>query len=77
MTPTFAAKLGVSICLTGIDTQKIDDSALKTYNIAITRFLIQDKLGKARFFEETLLLADISMEIVLSIPFLALSNADI
>ena len=77
MTPIFAAKLGLSIRLIGIGAQKIDGSALKTYGMAIAGFSIQDKLGRARFFEETFLLADTSMEVVLGMPFLALSNADI
>ena len=36
-----------------------------------------DKLGRARFFQETFLLADTTMEVVLGMPFLTLSNADI
>ena len=40
-------------------------------------FQVEDKLGKARFFQETFLLADISMEVVLGILFLTLSNADV
>ena len=77
MTPAFAAKLGLSIRPTGIGAQKIDGSALKTYGMVIAGFSIQDKTGKIRFFEETFLLADTSMEVVLGMPFLALSNADI
>ena len=38
---------------------------------------MEDKVGKARFFQETFLLADISVEMVLGMPFLTLSNADI
>ena len=77
MTPAFAAQLGLSIYLTGIDIQKIDCSALKTYDMAIAGFSIQDKLGGARFFKETFLLAYTSMEVVLRMFFLAFSNADI
>ena len=77
MTPAFAARLGVSVRSTSIGAQKIDGSALKTYGIAIAGFSIQDKSGKARFFEETFFLADTSMEVVLGMPFRALSNADI
>lgn len=77
MTPAFAAKLGVSIQTTGIGAQKIHGSALKSYGIVIAGFSILDNSGKIRFFEETLLLADTSMEVVLGMPFLALSNADI
>ena len=77
ITAVFAARLGLPILSTGIGAQKIDGSALKTYGMVIAGFSIQDKLSRARFFEETFLLADISMEVVLEIPFLPLSNADI
>ena len=77
MTPAVAAKLSLSIRPTGIGTQKIDGFALKTYSIVILGFSIQDKTGKIRFFEETFLLADTSIVVVLGMPFLALSNADI
>ena len=45
--------------------------------MAIAGFSIQDKSGRARFFEETFLLADTSMEVVLGMSFLSLSNADV
>ena len=77
MNPAFAAKLGLSICPRGIGAQKIDGSALRTYGMAIVGFSIQGKSGRSRFFEETILLADTNMEIVLEMPFLALSNVDI
>ena len=77
ITLTFIAKLGFSIQLIGIDAQKIDSSALKTYGMVIAGFSIWDKMGKIRFFEQFFLLADISMEVVLGIIFLALSNLNI
>ena len=43
----------------------------------IAQFSIKDKLGKIQFFEKIFFLADSSMEIVLWISFLALSNPDI
>ena len=45
--------------------------------MVIAGFSIQDKSGRAQFFEETFWLADTSMEVVLGILFLALSNTDI
>ena len=77
MIPVFAAKLGLSTWPTSIGTQKIDDSALKTYGMVIARFSIQDKTGKIRFFDESFLLADTSIELVLRMPFLTLSNTNI
>ncbi len=45
--------------------------------MALTRFSIQDSIKRVRFFEETFLLANNSMKVVLGISFLCLSNADI
>ena len=38
---------------------------------------VEDKLGRTRYFQETFLLADISVKVVLEMPFLTLSNANI
>ena len=43
----------------------------------IAGFQIEDKLGRARFFQESFLLAETSMKVVLEMSFLTLSNADI
>ena len=51
MTPTFAAKLGISIRATGIGIQNFDGFALKTYGMVIAGFSIQDKTGKIRFLK--------------------------
>ena len=77
MTPIFAADLDLSIRLTSISTQKIDGSALKTYDMTIVGFQIQDGFGQIRFFDETFLPADTSMNVVLEMPLLSLSNADV
>ncbi len=77
MTPAFAAKLGFFTQPIDIGAQKIDGSTLKTYGMVLAGFSIQDKSGKIRFFEETFLLADTSMEVVLEMPFPALINTDI
>ena len=77
MTPAFAAKLGLSTQPTNVGAQKIDGSTLKTYGMTIAGFSMQDGLGKFRFFEETFLLADTSMDVVLGMLFLSLSNADV
>ena len=45
--------------------------------MTIAGFSIQDKMDRAQFFQETFLLADISIEVVLGMPFLFLSNANI
>ena len=77
MTPLFAAELDLSIRDTSIVIQKIDGSALKTYIMTIARFLLYDILGKIWFFEETFLLADTSIDMVLEMFFISLSNANV
>ncbi len=38
---------------------------------------MSDKDGRERFFEESFLLADVSPDVVLGMPFLTMSNADV
>ena len=77
MTLAYAKQLGFQIRKADDGAQKIDGSSLDTFEIAIAGFQIIDKLGKAWFFQETFLLANTIMEMVLGMPFLTLSNADI
>ena len=43
----------------------------------VSTFSMLDKDGRERFFEASFLLADIKPDIVLEMPFLTMSNADI
>ena len=45
--------------------------------MVIAGFQVEDKLDRARFFQESFLLAKTSWEVVLEMPFLSLSNANI
>ncbi len=45
--------------------------------MVVSTFSVSDKDGKERFFEENFLLTDVSPYIVLGMPFLIMSNADI
>ena len=40
-------------------------------------FLLQNSLKKVRFFEETFLLTDTNIEVILMMPFFSFSNADV
>ncbi len=71
MTPAFTAKLGLRPRPTNVRVQKIVGSPLETNGMASARFSIYDSLERVRFFEETFLLVDISMEVVLGMPFLS------
>ena len=77
MTTAYTSKLGFWVQKTDVRAQKIDGSLLRTFGIVIAGFLVEDKLDRARFFQESLLLAETSMEMVLGMLFLILSNADI
>ncbi len=74
MTLVYAIKLDLTTRKTSVGVQKIDDSPLETYAMVSASFSLLDSLGKVRFFEKTFLLANTSMEVVLGISFLALSN---
>ena len=77
MTPAYAKQLGLWTQRTDIGAQKIEGSSLATYGMVIAAFEVKDKFDRARFFQETFLLADTSMKVVLEMPLLTLSNADI
>ncbi len=76
MSQDFAQQLGLKICKTNIGAQKIDGTTLETYRMVVSTFSV-DKDEKERFFEESFLLSDVSPDIVLEMPFLTMSNANI
>ena len=76
MTPGFVAKIGITRRSINVSAQKNDGSPLKTYGMVSAEFSLQDSLRRVRFFEETFLLADTNMKVVLGMPFLSLNNVD-
>ena len=50
---------------------------LDTYGIVVVAFLVKNKANWVRFFEETFLVANISLKEVFRISFLTLSGADV
>ena len=75
--PSFVKQLGFSIRPTNVGAQKIDGITLGTHGMVVAAFSMVDKANRVRFFEETFLVANISPEVVLGMPFLTLSNADV
>ena len=75
--PILAWELGLSIKITDVGAQKIDSTMLDIFEIVVVAFSVTDKANWIRFFEETFLVANVSPEIVLGIPFFTLSGADI
>lgn len=77
MTFAYAKQLGFRIRKTDVGVQKIDNTLLEIFEMIIANFQIEDKFGRAWFFQELFLLADTTMEVILKMPFLNLSNVDI
>ena len=77
MSLVFASELSLKIWKTNVGAQKIDGTTLKSYEMVVSIFFLLDKDDRKRFFEENFLLADIKLDIVLGMPFLIMSNADI
>ena len=77
MTPAYGLKLRLKVRPSDVQAQKIYGSSLKTFGMVLASFQVEDKLNRTQYFQETFLLADISVEVVLQMPFLTLNNADI
>ena len=76
MSPAYAKRLGLKIWKINVGAQKIDSFALKTFAMVIADFQVEDKGGKPKFFQKTFLVADTKFEVILKMPFLKFSNAD-
>lgn len=77
MTPAYIAKLGFNPQKTGVGAQNIDSLPLEIYEMVSAKFLIKDSLRSIQLLKKTFLLANMSMKIILGMPFLSLSNVDI
>ena len=75
--PAFAERLGLVVQTTNIGAQKIDGTTLETYGMVVVTFSMTDQADRVRFFEEIFLIANVSPDVVLGMPFLILSGADI
>ena len=77
MALVYTKQLGLQVWETDIGAQKIDGLLLWPFEIVIAGFEVEDKLGRAQIFQESFLLAETRMKVVLGILFLTLGNADI
>ena len=77
MTLGYILKLGLKIRSTNVKAQKIDGSTLKTFEMVLVNFQIENTLWRAWFFLKTFLLANLNIKVVLRMPFLTFSNANI
>ena len=77
ISPAYVERLGLKIRKTNIRAQKIDGSVLEIFRMVIADFQMEDKGGRPKFFQETFLVPDTKFEIILGMPFLKLSNANV
>ena len=73
MHPAYITKLSLRARKIDIGVQKIDGSHLDTFRIIIADYSVKNKLERVRFFHETFLLANISLEVVMGMLFLTFS----
>ena len=69
--PAYAARLGLPVRTTDVDAQEIDGNLRKGHS----RVVAPGQAGKGLILQETCLVADTRVEVVLGIPFLTLSIA--
>ena len=60
-----------------VEVQKINSTTLDTYGMVVAAFSVTDKANRVKFFEETFLVANVSLEVVFKMPFLTLNGADV
>ena len=77
MHPAFAKRLGLVVRAINVGAQKIDGTTLETYGMVVVAFSVTDQADRIRFFEGTFLVANVSPDVVLGMPFLTLSGVDI
>ena len=77
MSPVFTRKLSLYIRKINVEAQKIDGSTLKTFEMVIANFQVEDKGGRPKFFQKTFLVADNKFEVILEMSFLKISNTDV
>lgn len=72
----YVLNLGLRVRKTIIGDQKYDGLILRIHGMVIAGLSLQDKLWQDQFFKQTLVLADISVNMALKMLFFSLSNAD-
>ena len=75
--PAFAEKLGFVVRATNVGAQKIDGTTFETYGMVVTAFSMTNQADRVRFLEETFLVANVSPDVILGMPFLTLSGVDV
>ena len=77
MYPAYATKLSFCTRKIDISAQKIERSYLIIFEIVIADCSVMDKLRNIWFFQKTFLLANIGLNVILGMPLLTFSRADV
>ena len=72
----YTRKLRFKIRRTIIGAQKINGFTLETFGMIIADFQVENKASRPRFFQEIFLVVDTKFKVILGMPFLKISNAD-
>ena len=72
----FARELGLFIMPIDVRDKKIDGTTLDIFGMVVAAFWAIDKVNRVKFYEETFLVTNISLKVVLGILIPILSNAD-
>ena len=75
--PIFVKELSFSIRPTDVKAQKIDSTMLDMFGIIVVAFSLINKANQVKFFKETFLVANISLEVVFRMFFYTLSGTDV
>ncbi len=74
MSQIFAHQVCLNIRKTNVGAEKINSATLEFYGMVVSIFFVLDKDSRERFFEESFLLTDVKLDIVLGMLFLIMSN---
>ena len=77
ISPAYVERLGLKTWKTNVGAQKIDGSILENFEMVIADFQVEDKGSRPKFFQEIFLVADTKFEVILGMPLLKLSNANV
>ena len=77
MHPTFIEKLGLTVQSTNISIKKIDSTIFKIYRMVVMIFSVIEQANKIKFFKETFLVVNISLNVVFEMPFFILNGTNI
>lgn len=76
MSQAFTSQPSLKVQKTNIGAYKIEDTTLKIYGIVVLTFFVLNKDARERFFEESFFWADVKPDIMLTMLFLIMSNAN-